>query len=177
MTFPCKLNLVYLITHMTTALGRIINISNPCPHSWFSSQPISTCFSASLSHFSKWKSHPLSRSRWALPWTLLSPLPTKSNPPVSPINPLSKTYPDMILSDPISPTCESDLLSRTRSTAWSKTAGIWSTWCLWKLFGHLGFHEKFYPFLPGEGRHQSHVKHVLREPLLSRVVPINSMPR
>ena len=82
---------------------------------------------------------------------LLSPWSTKSNPSVSPINPFSKTYPHMIPSDPISPTFESDLLSGTRNSAWSETAGIWSAWCLLKISGHLGFQEKFYPLLPGEG--------------------------
>lgn len=55
---------------------------------------------------------------------LLSPLTTKSNPSVSPINPFSKTYPHMIPSDPISPTFESDLLSGIRNSAWSETVGI-----------------------------------------------------
>ena len=82
---------------------------------------------------------------------LLSPWTTKSNPSVNPINPFSKTYPHMIPSDPISPTFETDLLSGTRNSTWSETAGIWSAQCLLKISGHLGFQEKFYPLLPEEG--------------------------
>lgn len=152
MTFPWKLNLVYLSAHMTIALRCITDIQTQAQTLDFPPNP----------------SQPASPQAFPSPVTgnsihstihsgcypgLLSPLTTKSNPSVSPINSFSKTYPHTIPSDPISPTFESDLLSGIRNSAWSETVGIWSAWCLLKTSGHPGFQEKFYPLLPGEGSH------------------------